>query len=109
MLIRPNDIFQVDPPFLILFGNGQWKVASRLLPHPDGIGYQEPFSTIAEVDQPHGVVSGNPWHVGDDVWEMDYNTQIMTLDHSNFHSHPAWRLWLHWLMVQSENESQITH
>lgn len=109
MLTRPRDIFAEEPPFLIVFGNGQWKVARQLLPHADGVAYLEPFSERRDDEEPDGVIHGSPWHVGDSVWEMDYNTQIMTLNHPHQHRHPGWRLWLHWLSrVRQEQQSQ-TH
>ncbi len=109
MLIRPRNIFDIEPPFLIIFGNRDWKVAKRLTTHPEGVGYYEPFSATGDSDEPDGIVSGSPWHVGDNVWELDYNTQIMTLDHPYYHDHPAWQVWLHWLAAQDKHDTQKTH
>jgi hypothetical protein len=109
MLIRPRNIFEVEPPFLIVFGHGDWKVAREIFPHPDGVAYLEPFSTATDEHQPDGVVQGEPWHVGDNVWEMDFNGQIMTLDHPHYHSHPAWRLWLQWLASRNTDNPARSH
>ena len=109
MLIRPRNILEIDPPFLIIFGNGDWKVARRLVAHPDGVGYFEPYSAADDDENPDGVVAGSPWHVGDNVWELDYNTQIMTLDHPQYHTHPAWQLWLVWLTTHDQHGVQNTH
>lgn len=106
MLVRPKDIFSVEPPFLILLGNGNWRVARAIHPHPDGLAYVEPFSS-ADAESPSGVLAGEPWHVGNHVWEMEYNTQIMTLDHPYHRAHPAWQLWLQWL--QTEGNRQRSH
>jgi hypothetical protein len=109
MLIRPRNIFETNPPFLIVFGNGQWKVARQLFPHPEGVAYLEPFSEHQDAEDPDGVIPGSPWHVGDNVWEMDYNTQIMTLDHPHQHRHPGWRLWLHWLSSGGGEQASHRH
>lgn len=109
MLIRPRDILEIDPPFLILFGNGEWKVANQLVAHPDGVGYFEPFSLKKDSADPDGIVYGSPWHVGDNVWEMGYNTQIMTLDHPQYRQHPAWQYWLYWLARRDQHVTQKTH
>ena len=109
MPIRPRDIFEVEPPFLILFGNGEWKVARQLLPHADGIAYLEPFSDRTADTEPDGVIPGAPWHVGDNLWEMDYSTQIMTLNHPHQQRHPAWQLWLQWLSHQQLQSTPRAH
>lgn len=102
-----RDIFEAKPPFLVLYANKQWKVAAEVKPHPRGVALIEPFS---EGNQDAAVIiPGTPWHVGDNVWELDYATQIMTLDHPNYHHHPAWQLWLHWLKHQSEQPDLTTH
>ncbi|MGD2117941.1 MAG: hypothetical protein PVG66_06265 [Chromatiales bacterium] len=107
MLINSKDIYDAEPPFLILFANQQWKVASKLQPHNDGVGYVEPFSP--DEDAMSGVIPGSPWHVGDNVWELDYATQIMTLDHPNLRKHPAWQLWLQWLQFKMAGDDYISH
>ena len=109
MLIRPRNIYEVEPPFLILFGNGEWKVARQILPHTDGVAYLEPFSEDSTEADPDGVIPGSPWHVGENVWEMDYSTQIMTLDHPQQRRHPAWQLWLQWLSLQRQKQGPRKH
>ena len=109
MLSQPNDIYAIEPPFLILFGDGSWRVARELFPYQDGVGFVEPFADQADRDHPSGVVPGQPWHVGDEVWELDYNAQIMTLDHPHHHKHPGWRLWLQWLSHQQQAISALSH
>ena len=66
MLSSQNDIYAIEPPFLILYGDGSWRVARELFPYQDGVGFVEPFADQASRDAPSGVVPGKPWHVGDD-------------------------------------------
>lgn len=106
MLFTIRDILAIDPPFLIVFGDGQWRVARRVESHPDGLAFFEPFSPQPK-DVPDGVLPGIPWHVGDNLWELDYHTQIMTLDHPHQHGHPGWRLWLHWLSSGTEAAASV--
>ncbi len=94
MLNRPRNLFDIEPPFLIVFGNGDWRVARQLLPHAEGVAYLEPFSAQDTATEPDGVIPGSPWHIGAGIWEMDYNTQIMTLAHPHQRRHPGWQLWL---------------
>lgn len=109
MLATPLDIYSIEPPFLILLGDGSWRVARALFPFEDGVGYIEPFADGASEQAPSGVLPGRPWHVGDQVWELDYNAQIMTLDHPHHRKHPAWRLWLQWLSSRGQAASRPTH
>lgn len=95
-----RNIFEAKPPFLVLYASQQWKLAIEIQPHAQGIAIVEPFSG----DNPDAkvIVPGSPWHVGDNVWEFDYATQVMTLDHPSYHKHPAWQLWLYWLQHEAE-------
>ncbi len=90
-----RSIFEATPPFLVLFASGHWKLAIEVKPHAQGITITEPFSD----NDPDSfvIIPGTPWHVGENIWEFDYATQVMTLNHPNYHNHPAWQLWLHWL------------
>ena len=109
MLIRARNIFDVEPPFLIVLGNGNWRVARHIFAHGQGIGFIEPFSKTDSENHPDGVLPGSPWHVGDNVWEMDYKAQIMTLDHPQYRNHPAWRLWLQWLADRESATAPRSH
>jgi hypothetical protein len=94
MLRTDKDIFCVAPPFLILIPGGKWRLAAHVFPHPDGLCIVEPCP-----DSKPGarVFLGHPWHVADDVWELDYGVQIMTLRRDYYESHPAWARWQSWL------------
>ena len=102
-----RNILDADPPFLILFADKKWKLAIELVPHPQGIAFIEAFHE----DQPDSaiLIPGSPWHVGENVWEFDYATQVMTLDHPSYHNHPAWQLWLYWRKHQSEKAKLSKH
>lgn len=102
-----GNILKASPPFLVLYANNQWKVAIELIKHPKGIAFLEPFHE----DSPDNaiIIPGSPWHVGESVWEFDYATQVMTLDHPNYHKHPAWQLWLYWLKYQTEKNELARH
>ncbi len=100
MLNHQIDIYAAPAPFLIVLGNGNWRVARELFPCTDGVGFIEPFAADADREPPSGVLPGNPFHVGDHVWELDYNARNMTLNHPHHHHHPAWRLRPSWLSAQ---------
>ena len=39
MLINQRDIYEAEPPLLIVLGDKSWRVARRICPHPDGVAY----------------------------------------------------------------------
>ncbi len=102
-----RSIFSAAPPFLVLFANGQWKLAIEVLPHAQGIAVVEAFA--ADAPDSNLIIPGSPWHVGENVWELDYATQVMTLDHPNHYAHPAWQLWLHWLQHKGNKTNPGLH
>ncbi len=104
---RHKDIFEADPPFLVVYPNNEWKVAVELVQHAKGVAFVEPFSH--DGDDKLNIVSGSAWHLGENVWEFDYATKITTLDHPNYHKHPAWRLWLSWLQHQHNEREHTSH
>ncbi len=104
-----RDIFAAAPPFLIVFANGQWRVATQVFKHSDGVGFIEPFASDTDLERPSGVIPGATWHVGDNLWETDYKTRIMNLDHPHDRRHPARQLWLQWLLHQQQRRTSCTH
>ena len=42
-------------------------------------------------------LSETPFHVGADVWELNYGATLMTLNHEVLNGHPAKQLWQEWL------------
>lgn len=94
MLRTDKDLFAVSPPFLVLLPGARWRVAVQVFPHPDGLCLIEPSP---EGNLEARVLQGRPWHVADEVWELDYGVQIMTLREDYYGSHPAWARWQSWL------------
>ncbi len=104
---RDKDIFEAEPPFLVVYANNQWKVAVELVAHARGVAFIEPFSH--DGDDQLNIVPGTAWHLGENVWEFDYATKIMTLNHPCYHKHPGWQLWLAWLQHQLDKPPPASH
>lgn len=102
-----RSIFDAKPPFLVLYANRHWRLAIEIRPHPQGVSIIEPFADH-DSEEPV-IIPGSAWHVGENVWEFDYATQIMTLDHPTYHVHPAWQLWLYWLSCSQQREAPGLH
>lgn len=105
MLVSNKDIHSINPPFLILFADGSWKVAAHIFPHAEGLCYVQPFYDSDEADNKVGLLVGAPFHVADNVWEMEYSVQIMTLAGDYYHDHPAWAFWQEWVQHKVANKS----
>ena len=38
-----------------------------------------------------------PFHIGDNVWELNYGSLIMTFNENLKQNHPAYQLWIDWI------------
>ena len=41
------------------------------------------------------------FYVGADVWELEFGSILMTLEHPTLLDHPAMKLWMEWLNFKS--------
>ena len=41
-------------------------------------------------------IEEEPFYVAEDIWELSYGVQLMTLHHASLKDHPAMRLWQQW-------------
>lgn len=105
MLRADKNIFAIRPPFLVVLPTSQWKIAARIFPHPDGLLCVEPFY---DGEPKVSVYLGRPWHVADEVWELEYGVQIMTLDVQGMQHHPALALWHEWVQHCANNDIDTT-
>jgi len=96
MLISKKDISSVQLPMLMQTSNRNWKLVLKtktsatfdieILERVN----DEFITRVISQDEP-------PFYVGEDVWELDYGTTLMTLNHESLATHPAHQLWKEWL------------
>ena len=97
MLNQRLDIIEAMPPFLLSMPNNAWHLvkhiekqdAEHYLCHcikyqnDDFIEYTKELSEV-------------PFHVAENIWELSYNVEIMTLIDDSLRDHPARTLWQQW-------------
>lgn len=94
MLRTDKDILDVSPPFLVLLPGARWRLAVHVFPHPEGLCVLEPFYDRSGAAR---VLAGRPWHVADEVWELDWGVQVVRLREGDYAGHACWDLWRRWL------------
>ncbi len=97
MLITQKGLLNSSSPFLMQTATRGWLLVESITLH-EGVlklaiieKIEERFSKrIMQLDE-------TPFYVGADVWELNYGTTLMTLNHETLAEHPAMLLWQEWL------------
>ena len=101
MLNNRKDIIDAKLPLLLLAPDNSWELIVAL----EKIAadhYQGLFVRIKN-DQLEGrelSIHEAPFHVAEDIWELQYGVQVMTLDHYTLRNHPASTAWQQWQQQQ---------
>ena len=95
MLIRHEDILQHSMPMLLVSaGSSGFAVVASIQLNEDG---QYNARIIQETE--NGLcdqwllLESPPFHIGDEVWELDYGQQILSIRDTE---HGAWEIWREW-------------
>ena len=101
MLNSPKNILDHQPPFVFSSTNEEWRLIVKIEQVEGKINLMvvekknDTFNTrVISLDE-------TPFHVGADVWELNYGATIMTLNHSSLDNHPAKQLWQEWIKQKS--------
>lgn len=94
--------FKMKPPTLLIFRNGETRIAAYIFPHPQGLCFvdlwwdtpgQQPFHVLAGEVQS---ISGGSWRVGDVlVRDLDKNDA-------------EWAEWQRWLDYREAGGAHLT-
>ena len=97
MLNQRRNILDVPAPFIMTVPNADWHLIVALKEN------ETQQLTLSCVKQEQGklieyqkLIDERPFHVAEDIWELSYGVEIMTLNHRSLAQHPAveiWRLW----------------
>lgn len=97
MLITQKDILKSRPPFLMQSATQVWLLIESFVLFEDNLN----LAIIEKIDGSFSKramqISETPFHVGADVWELNYGATLMTLNHEVLNGHPAKQLWQEWL------------
>ena len=97
MLNQRIDIISAQPPLLMTIPNSPWHLIVRIE------RVSSALFTIDCIKEEDGQLSTyqqtlheEPFHVAENIWELTYGVEIMTLKHSSLSGHPANQLWQKW-------------
>ncbi len=97
MLNSPNNILDHNPPFIFVSANNEWLLIAKIEQVEGALNLKvvekknDTFSTrVIRLDE-------TPFHVGAEIWELNYGATIKTLNHSSLVKHPATLLWQEWI------------
>ena len=102
MLNQRKDISEVSPPLLLTFPTGNFHLITSIeyietnhyvcncvkRLEGDFIHYQHHINDV-------------PFYVAENIWELKFGVEIMTLLESDLINHPATRIWQEWINQQS--------
>ena len=96
MLLSKKELFDCNPPFLIKFANGKWSLAVKISILNNNIKLLIVQTENGELLKRYFEISEPPFYVGAEVWELEYGSVLMTLNHPSLDNHPAKKLWEKW-------------
>lgn len=97
MLITQKNILECNPPYVMELSNNTWQLVEQITL------IEERYSlTIIEKDDEKIskriiYLDETPFHVGEEVWELNYGSTLMTLNHKSLDGHPAKQVWQEYL------------
>ena len=93
MLISNKAINNVNPPFLLRSATGKWTLVSKITETENCLKLEAVESNNGNFNMRSINLNELPFYVGADIWELEYGSVIMTLNHPSLHDHPANTLW----------------
>ena len=104
MLPSKKDILKCSPPFLMELPTGEWSLIIN-------VAEVNGFLKLDIVNMKKGVLkqraielTEQPFYVGADVWELNYGSVLMTLEHPSLLGHPARKIWEAWLASKNSDD-----
>lgn len=96
LLPSNKNILNALPPFLMKHPDGKWSLVIRITKSDNSLELIILHLDECTFTQRKILLTTPPFHVGADIWELDYGSVLMTLSHPTLSSHPATSLWQRW-------------
>lgn len=100
MLASKKDISTADFPLLMQASNGDWSLVSKISTSSAGVSFEILEKRNGKYAKRSISQLEPPFYVGADIWELNYGTTLMTLNHKTLEAHPARQLWQDWKETQ---------
>lgn len=101
MLPTKKDILECSPPFVMEYTAGDWSLVTKISGVNNLLKLTIVYIKNGELKQRYLDVMEPPFYVGADVWELDYGSVLMTLNHPSLLEHPARKIWEELLAFKS--------
>lgn len=98
MLNQRKEITEATPPLLLTTPNGNFHLIAEITKIDSGkyacncINKKE-----GELIQYQHEINDTPFHIAENIWELNYGVEIKTLLESDLSEHPARQLWQEWI------------
>ena len=98
MLNQRKDICEAVPPLLLTIPNGNFHLITDI----KKIGSDKYLcncieKTDGKLKQYSHQIDDTPFHIAENIWELNYGVEIKTLLESDLSEHPATKLWQEWI------------
>lgn len=102
MLISKEEIGTFTPPFILRTATGKWTLVSKVIRVESNLKLEiienkNGNFCVRSID-----LKEEPFYVGEGVWELEYGSVIMSLNHQSLDDHPANALWTQWLSANKK-------
>jgi hypothetical protein len=97
MLITKKDILNSRPPFLLKSAAGEWLLIEKIQSSEIGLTLSVIEKVNSKYCQRTIELDETPFHVGADVWELNYGATIVALEDDSLRGHAAIELWQEWV------------
>jgi len=97
MLISKKNILECNPPFLMHLSNSKWQLVEQIALIDNRYHLTVMEKESESISKRVIYLDEAPFHVGEDVWELNYGSTLMTLNHESLAGHPAKQMWQEYL------------
>lgn len=104
MLPSKKDILKSSPPFLMKHLNSEWSLVIDITDINGILKLDIVDMNKSVLNQRVIKLTEQPFYVGEDVWELDYGSVLMTLNHPSLLAHPARKIWGTWLACKNSDD-----
>ncbi len=97
MLNQRIDIVEAAPPFLLSMPDNNWHLVINIeklsADHYQCVCVEKQNNQFSEYTKD---ILEPPFHVAENIWELSYGVELMTLLDDSLQQHPARDLWMAW-------------
>lgn len=101
MLNSPDNILDHHPPFIFVSAKSEWLLIAEIKQVENRIELMVIEKMNNEFSERIIRLEEKPFHVGAEIWELNYGATLKTLNHASLLQHPATLLWQEWIKYKN--------